>query len=595
MPGAAPTPEDALSLLDAAAVRRWSVLVRSALASRRAEIDELNVFPVPDGDTGTNLYLTFDAAVERTLAHEETGGAGALLVVFAKSLLWTARGNSGVILSQLARGLADACQHLDVIDGPALAAGLLRADERAWQAVSDPKDGTILSVARAVSEAAQAAAGDGLYAVSLAALDAGRLALARTPEQLPVLARAGVVDAGGAGYVIMLECLERLCAGDDGRVALGLGSTERRARPGLPRAAGSPAAVSDPGSLDRGDGGDGDQLGDDWEGPTYEVMFLLRDSGDEAVAILRERLVSLGDSVLVVGGEQEWHVHAHVDDAGAAVEAGIDAGRPHRVRITHLVTDWSRRHRVTVTADVDDPAPVADGSCTGAAHRSRGQRSGIVACTVGEGLADVFRAAGAVVVPARPGRRASTGSLIEAIHEQHDRGGDGVVVLPNDEDTELAAAAAARAVADDGIEALVVRARTVVQGIAALAVFEPAASVRANVQAMQSAASATRHGGVTVATRAALTSGGECRPGDVLGVVDGDVVVVGSDEVAVAGEVVHRLLSSGGELLTLVMGASAPTGLAQQLAARARAERPGVEVSEIVGGQGVYSVLLGVE
>ncbi len=577
MPGAVPTPEDALTLLDAAGVRRWSVLVRSALASRRSEIDELNVFPVPDGDTGTNLYLTFDAAVERTLAHEETDGAGALLEVFARNLLWTARGNSGVILSQLARGLADACSHLAVIDGPALAAGLARADERAWQAVSDPKDGTILSVARAVSEAARTAAGDGLYAVSLAALDAGRLALARTPQQLPVLARAGVVDAGGAGYVIMLECLERLCAGDDGRVAVGLGSAGRSARPRLPAA--GPATGSEAGSeVARG-------VGPDWAGPAYEVMYLLRDSGDEAVEALRERLVALGDSVLVVGGEGEWNVHAHVDDAGAAVEAGIDAGRPHRVRITHLLTDPRRPHVAGGAGSPDAPA----------GRRPHGPRTGIVVCTDGEGLAEVFREAGAVVVPARPGWRASTGSLIEAIHEQRGRGVDGVVVLPNDDDTELAAAAAVRAVADDGIDARVVRARSAVQGIAALAVLDPAADVGSNVVAMQSAASATRHGAVTVATRAAMTSGGECRPGDVLGIVDGEVVVVGSDEVVVGGEVVRSLLSGGGELLTLLVGASAATGLALELAARARAERPSVEVSEIVGGQHVYSVLLGVE
>ncbi len=193
----------------------------------------------------------------------------------SRNLLWTARGNSGVILSQLARGLADACRDLDVIDGPALAAGLARADERAWQAVSDPKDGTILSVARAVSEAAQAAAGDGLYAVSLAALDAGRLALAHTPEQLPVLARAGVVDAGGAGYVILLECLERLCAGDDGRVALGRGSAERRAHPRLPQpVTGGRADDADDGADVAGDSagqrdpGDDGSPGDDDHGTT---------------------------------------------------------------------------------------------------------------------------------------------------------------------------------------------------------------------------------------------------------------------------------------------------------------------------------------
>ena len=149
MPGAAPPPDGPLSLLDLVAVRRWAVLTRSLFAARRAEIDALNVFPVPDGDTGTNLYLTFDGAVERTLATADVTSADALLSVFAKHLLWTARGNSGVILSQLARGLAEGCAGSVRIDGRALAVGLRQAEVRARQAVTDPKEGTILTVASA--------------------------------------------------------------------------------------------------------------------------------------------------------------------------------------------------------------------------------------------------------------------------------------------------------------------------------------------------------------------------------------------------------------------------------------------------------------
>ena len=574
MPGAAPTPEEALQLLDVNAVRRWAVLIRSAFAARRTEIDALNVFPVPDGDTGTNLFLTFDGAVERTIATDVSESAGEILSTFASNLLWTARGNSGVILSQLARGLAEACRDAAAIDAATLAAGFARADERAWQAVTDPKEGTILSVARAVAGAAAAAVDDGLYAVAAAALDAGRVALARTPEQLPVLARAGVVDAGGAGLVILIECLERLCAGDDGRIVLGLGSSDQRTRFRIdPEDA--VGAVTRP--LDAAIAlGEGEDIG-----PEYEVMYLLDDSTDEAVDLLRARLVELGDSVLVVGAEGHWNVHAHVDDAGAAIEAGIEAGRPHRVRVTHLVADRA--------------VMVLHG--TGEEHEGEAGRagSGIVACVAGPGLGDLFREAGATVVPSGPGHRAATGALIAAIREQHERGVGGIVVLPNDADTQLAAAAAARAVADDGIEARVVRSRTAVQGIAALAVFEPDASASANVLAMQSAASATRHGAVTVANRAALTSGGPCEPGDVLGVVDGDIVIVGSDQAVVGREVVHRLLSSGGELLTVVTGADAPGELLRAVRAAARDEHRGVEVSEIRGDQPVYTVLLGVE
>lgn len=587
MPGAAPPPDGPLSLLDLVAVRRWAVLTRSLFAARRAEIDALNVFPVPDGDTGTNLYLTFDGAVERTLATADVTSAHALLSVFAKHLLWTARGNSGVILSQLARGLAEGCAGSVRIDGRALALGLRQAEVRARQAVTDPKEGTILTVASAMAEAAERAARDAadraadaadraadgveddatvsVHSVALAAVEAAREALARTPEQLEVLARAGVVDAGGAGLVVLLECLERVCAGQ--RARSGADASDRRSR-----------RRPDPSSAAFGAARRGHV---EAEGiPEFEVMYLLADSDDAAVETLRGRLVELGDSVLVVGGDGEWNVHAHVDDAGAAVEAGIEAGRPHRVRISRL-TDGHDVGTRFERAERHDTTP----------------RSGaaIVACAAGVGLESLFEDAGAVVVRSGPGRRASTGGLIGAIREQHARGASGVVVLPNDGDTLLAAAAAVRAVADDGIEAHLVHVRTAVQGIAALAVFEPSAPASANVLAMQAAASATRHGAVTVANRAALTSGGPCEAGDVLGVVDGDVVIVGSDQLVVTREVVRRLLASGGELVTVVGGVDAPEGLLQAVADEARREQHGIEVSLIDGGQAVYPVLLGVE
>src|SRR6478735_9148171 len=169
MPGAEPSTDGPLAVLDLAAIRRWAALTRSLLAARRTEIDALNVFPVPDGDTGTNLYLTFDGAAERTLGETDVATADRLLAVFARHLLWTARGNSGVILSQLARGLAEGCAGAAEIDGRVLAEGLQHAEKRARQAVTDPKEGTILTVARAMAVAAACAAGStapGSYAVS---------------------------------------------------------------------------------------------------------------------------------------------------------------------------------------------------------------------------------------------------------------------------------------------------------------------------------------------------------------------------------------------------------------------------------------------
>ncbi|MDN5766497.1 MAG: DAK2 domain-containing protein [Humibacillus sp.] len=601
MPDAMATPDEALTSLDADAVRRWAVLIRAGFAERRSEIDALNVFPVPDGDTGTNLFLTFDGALDRDQSFEpgaaagvDSGvaavdpGAGDLLAGFASALLWAARGNSGVILSQLARGIADAARGHQEIDAVTLALGLQRADEMAWKAVTDPKDGTILSVSRAAAAGAAAAVPRGLHAVAAAAFAAGAEALARTPEQLQVLADAGVVDAGGAGYVVLLESLERVCAGDEGISASQRWGERWGQRPDRPRGyeRRSPGDRRDPDAQP----GSPRESGEDAPaaavaGPQYEVMYLLADSSDARVETLRDRLVELGDSVLVVGGDGEWNVHAHVDDAGAAVEAGIVAGRPHRVRITGL-ENVIHRH---VGHDVGAVRSLSHGS------GARPSGSAIVACVSGEGLIGLFREIGAVVVTSAPSRRASTGQIIEAIRSQHAAGAAGVVVLPSDGDTELAAGAAVTAAEDEGIEAYVVRARAAVQSVAALAVFEPGNTAAANVLAMQSASAATRHGAVTTATRSALTSVGPCEPGDVLGIVEGDIVVVGHDQHEVAGLVVGRLLSSGGELLTVIIGDGATDQLAQAISREARAVHLGLDVSVIDGGQPVYSVLLGVE
>ena len=300
-------------------------------------------------------------------------------------------------------------------------------------------------------------------------------------------------------------------------------------------------------------------------GPAFEVMYLLADTDEERVSRLTSSLDSLGDSLLVVGGPDLWNVHVHVDDAGAAIEAGVEAGRPYRIKVTHFAEQAAR-------------PPASDVA--------------VVACAAGPGLAAVFAGAGALTVDSGPGHRASAGQLLEAARQAHALS---VILLPNDKDTLMAAEAASSAAAQDGLDMHVVRSRTAVQGLAALAVFNPEATVARNLAAMISSASATRHGAVTVASKEALTSAGPCHPGDVLGVVGGDIVVVGSDLREVAQEVVRRLLSSGGELVTIVSGQDAPQGLADDLARWLAGERRELEVSLIDGGQPHYHLLLGVE
>jgi len=556
-----------LERLDSRAARRWAMATRVAFATHRAEIDELNVFPVPDRDTGTNLYMTLDSALEAAreasrgsaLGGESTlaGDAAAL----ARACLLAARGNSGVILSQLVRGLSEVIgeaaargiggmRGLAGIDAPTLALAVRRASDRAYASVTRPVEGTILSVAAAAANAAElaVAAGSDLYAVVHASLAAARVALAATTAQLPSLTRAGVVDAGGMGYVLVLEALERVIAGE-------LAIDPRPVRGARPQPL---AAADEPGEGECREPG----------GPAYEVMYLLSDSTEGAVSELRVRLDELGDSVLVVGGEDLWNVHVHVEDVGAAIEAGISAGRPHRIEVTH----FGDQERARTTA-------------------FHGGAVAVVACAEGEGLAEVFGTAGAVVVPTRPGLRASAGQLLDAIRSS---GSQCVLVLPNDSDTELAAEAAASAAAEAGLEVHVVPSRSAVQGIAALAVFEPTAGVQDNLEAMSGAASATRQGAVTVARKRALTGAGWCNPGDVLGVVDGEVMAVGKDLAGVGSEVVAQLLAGGGELLTIIRGDGGGPELSAAVAASAR-ERRDVEVSIIEGGHAGYPLLLGVE
>ena len=580
------------AVFTAADARHWALLTRAALAARRTEIDALNVFPVPDGDTGTNLYLTFDAAIDEVVSsHENAGILGDATLVqecrtLKRAILLSARGNSGVIVSQLVGGLCDAVieRRAEVVDALLLADAFAAGAAAARACVAHPQEGTILTVADAGAAAAveAAEAGGSLADVCEAAVDAAQEALARTPDQLEALARAGVVDAGGAGCVLMLESFHRVVTGrwsatDDGLLSAGpplhRRNEWRQQAPTGARPGGAPTA------LDAGHGTAAptsptlpghdplDLAGEAHsEGPAYEVMYLLTDTTPEAVEVLTRALDGLGDSLLVVGGPDLWNIHVHVDDPGAAVEAGVAAGRPERIRITHFASQVASREQAV---------PLA-----------------VVACAAGPGIGALLREAGAVVVASGPGRRASAGQLLQAVEST---GSAAVVLLPGDRDTFMAAEIAAQAAAGAGIDAHVVPARTTVQALAALAVLDPGRSVHANVVSMTGAAVATRHGAVSIATKEALTWAGVCHPGDVLGIIDGDVAFLGTDVAVAAREVLDRLLSAGGELVTLVVGAEADPGLGAGVAAALEHDRPELEVLVIDGGQPVYPLLVGVE
>lgn len=531
---------------------RFVDVATDALAEAREEIDALNVYPIPDGDTGTNMFLTVSAARDALREARATGPLDlpAAMALISRAALMGARGNSGVILSQMLRAFAH--RMVDARPGETRAQVWARAVQAAtdasYAAVGTPVEGTILTVARAASDAALAASENGdttSRTVVVAAARAAREALARTPEQLPVLAAAGVVDAGGRGLCVVLDAVETV-------------STGRRPVPPTAGLTARHIPVAHVPGEDLTEGG-----------PAYEVMYLL-DAEDEAVTALRSALAGLGDSLVVVGGDGLWNVHVHVDDVGAAIEAGITAGRPYRVKVTHFAeqVDQARARKATRT----------------------GRK--VVAVAAGPGLAELYQGAGAVVVEGGPGRRPSTGQLLEAILAT---GASEVVLLPNDGESVRAAEIAAHtASVENGIRVEVISTSAQVQGLAALAVHEPGRSFDADVREMTATARHVRHGGVTVAARQAITMAGPCEPGDVLGVVAGDFAVVGKELAVVAEEIVERLLAGGGELVTLVAG----EGGREVAAATARSveeRHPAVDVLVYEGGQDRYPLLMSVE
>ncbi|GEC06967.1 dihydroxyacetone kinase [Streptomyces spinoverrucosus] len=579
------------TFFDALAVRTWCGLALEALGRAREEIDAINVYPVADGDTGTNLYLTVESAVAAVeavfAAHEvEASSPGRPSLAeaaraMAHGALIGARGNSGTILAQLLRGMAQvlaADGENAHTDGQGLRLALRRAADAARQAVAHPVEGTVLSVASAAADAAGGADGD-CGTVARAAYNGARAALAATPGQLAVLERAGVVDAGGRGLVAVLAALVETFTGEvPGRVAVAADARHARveASQGTQGVAGATECADGAEEVSHGSQGvagatdcvDGAEDG----GPAYEVIYLL-EADDLAVARLRERLDALGDSLVVVGGDGLWNVHVHVDDAGAAVEAGVEAGRPYRIRITHFGAGDVHTVR-------GEGRP-----------RERVQRA-VVAVVPGEGLARLYTEAGATTVLARPGEPPASGELVEAVRRAHARE---VVLLPNDPELRHTAAAAVDQVRAEGIRVSLIPTRSAVQGIAALAVHEPERRFDEDVVSMTAAAGATRYGEVAVAERQAWTMAGICQAGDVLGLIDGDVAVIGADVTTIAATVLDRMLAAGGELVTLVLGDEAPESVAEHLEARVREGYLAVDTVVYRGGRQGALLLIGVE
>jgi DAK2 domain fusion protein YloV len=525
-------------VMDGEAVRRWCRLAAVALAQARAAIDALNVFPVPDADTGTNLHITLMAAADAVDALPADATSAEVWQAAARGALLGACGNSGIIVSQLLRGLADVCAPEARCDGVVVARALAHAAASARAAVSRPAEGTVLTVADAAARAGVGASGT-LASVVTAAAAAAREALAATPEQLDVLAASGVVDAGAAGLCVLLDSLAATVTGGAAGafpVPLTTGPLTTGPLTTGPATASGPGAAG--GTAAHGSYG-------------YEVTYLL-EAPAGPVGLLRERLDALGDSLVIVGGDGLWNVHVHVADAGAAIEEGLLAGRPRRISVTWL-------------------GPVVAG--TGGGGRA------VVAVAEGEGLAALLRSGGARVLQQHDACGPAVPVLVEAIRQA----GAQVAVIPGAERGAALAQAAATRLEDEGITVSVIPARFPLQGLAALAVHDPAREFRADVAAMTEAAAGMRYGSVI----------GPGPDGGFVG-LDGDQVIVAAGaQRDVAATLTAMLLAGGGELITLMEGAGAEPGLAQLISDEISQARPWVEV--VCYSRGPVPLLIGVE
>jgi DAK2 domain fusion protein YloV len=528
-----------LETLDADGIRRWSAAAARTLEEHRPELDALNVFPVPDGDTGTNLAGTLRAGAD-AVAAGGGGTAAEALAELARAAVLQARGNSGVIVAQLLRGLAVAADGEPLFGAAQLRAGLGEGVREAYRAVAVPVEGTILTVARAAFDALPASGGS-LAELLEAAVAGADTALAGTPAQLAELARAGVVDAGGRGLLLLLSELATVVTGRRPEL-----SGVRAPAPGAraARESGSPAFA-------------------------YEVQYLL-DAPDPAVEQLRARLARLGDSVVLAGtGQGTWNVHVHVNDVGAAIEAGVAAGTTRRISVVRFD---------------DQPSPGADVVPAGTA---------VVAVAPGEGMAHLFGTEGVLVVEPGPGAAlVSPDAVVAAVRAS---GATQVVLLPNATAVASVAQLAADRVRDEGVRATVVPTRSPVQGLAAVAVHDPARRFDDDVVAMAEAAAATRFAEVTVAAEQSLTSVGICQAGDVLGLIDGEVVEIGHGVLSVGLALLDRLLGVGAELMTVLVGADAPAGTAELVERHVRERAPLTDIHLYPGGQPRYPLIIGVE
>ena len=545
---------ETVSFLTTAQIVEVISAFHDALEAHKESINRLNVYPVPDGDTGTNMFLTVASVLEE-MRPADLNDREAVCAAMSHGSLMGARGNSGVILSQVLRGMSSGFAKAKDIDAEVLASALTEASVAADSAVMKPVEGTILTVVREVARAAQEAAEtDSIVPTIEAALREGEAALERTPEQLSVLKEAGVVDAGGAGFLLLLHGILRVLDG--------------RELPKPENAEGVPSVAVDTTK----------EVGVSEN--RYEVMYLLN-APDEDIDGFKNVWSGIGDSIVVVGGDGLWNCHIHTDAIGEAIEAGIDIGRPQRIRVTDLAEEvieerWVREAAESAKAEV--------------IQKQKEVPCAVVAVSPAAGIGEIFHSLGVQeLVLGGQSMNPSTAELLDAVERAP---AEQILILPNNSNI----VAVARAVDDQTPKSVVVVPTTSVpEGFASLLGYDPEVNAADNAEMMLEIAAGVEVGEVTQAVRSTSTSVGDVAEGDWIGLDSDGVCAIGDTLVEAAINLLNEIVGDQSEILSMIVGEDATDADTEAISEWLRQNKASVETEIHDGGQSHYPFFFGVE
>lgn len=550
--------------IDAKMLQKMFLAGAKGLEAKKEYINELNVFPVPDGDTGTNMTMTIMAAAKE-VANLQNPTLTELGKAISSGSLRGARGNSGVIMSQIFRGFVKELKGLDIIDVTALGNGVQHAAETAYKAVMKPKEGTILTVAKAGADKSMDLLVNGdtddiiKFCDEVAAEMEG--ALLQTPELLPVLKQAGVVDSGGEGLMTFIRGALDALKGKATDFTVNTGTATRVVN-------GSVGASEEE---------------DIRFGYCTEFIIMLERGEDVVESQLKEYLQKIGDCVVVVADDDIVKVHVHTNDPGLAIQKALTYGSLTSMKIDNM----REEHQEKVIRD----AQKASESASAPKKEESRKENGFIAVAAGDGLADIFRDLGVdYVIEGGQTMNPSTDDVLSAIEQVN---ADNIFVLPNNGNIILAANQAKNLTEDK--EVYVVPSKNIPQGIAAMISFVSGRSAAENAESMEEEMQLIKSGQVTYAVRDTNMDGKDIKQGDFMGLTDKTIVSVGSDLQGTAKELIESLLDEDSELVSLYYGSDATKEQAEQLAEDIEKTHEDVEVEVQYGGQPVYSYFISVE